>query len=80
MSTVQRGVSSVVLRCTKDREEYVTRQARWVDFGNDYETLDLEYVERGMWAFTLRRLRVVPYERARFTIAATRSSGDLVTS
>ena len=40
-----------VLRYTKDWEEYVTRQARWVDFANDYKTLDLSYMESVMWAF-----------------------------
>ncbi len=40
-----------VLRYTKDWEEYVTRQARWVDFDNDYKTLDLTYMESVMWAF-----------------------------
>src|SRR5687768_36421 len=40
-----------VLRYTKDWEEYVTRQARWVDFQNDYKTLDLPYMESVMWAF-----------------------------
>ncbi len=40
-----------VLRYTKDWERYVTRQARWVDFANDYKTLDLDYMESVMWAF-----------------------------
>jgi len=40
-----------VLRYTRDWEEYVTRQARWVDFANDYKTLDLSYMESVMWAF-----------------------------
>ena len=40
-----------VLRFTDDWEDYVTRQARWVDFHNDYKTLDLEYMESVMWAF-----------------------------
>jgi isoleucyl-tRNA synthetase len=40
-----------VLRYTSDWEEYVTRQARWVDFENDYKTLDLSYMESVMWAF-----------------------------
>jgi isoleucyl-tRNA synthetase len=40
-----------VLRYTKDWEEYVTRQARWVDFENDYKTLDLPYMESVLWAF-----------------------------
>ena len=42
---------SSVLRYTSDWEEYVTRQARWVDFANDYKTLDLPYMESVMWAF-----------------------------
>ncbi|HEY6739024.1 MAG TPA: isoleucine--tRNA ligase, partial [Actinopolymorphaceae bacterium] len=40
-----------VLRYTRDWERYVTRQARWVDFENDYKTLDLTYMESVMWAF-----------------------------
>jgi isoleucyl-tRNA synthetase len=40
-----------VLRYTQDWQEYVTRQARWVDFANDYKTLDLPYMESVMWAF-----------------------------
>ncbi len=40
-----------VLRYTHEWQEYVTRQARWVDFDNDYKTLDLPYMESVMWAF-----------------------------
>ncbi|RSM52713.1 isoleucine--tRNA ligase, partial [Actinoplanes sp. ATCC 53533] len=40
-----------VLTYTKDWERYVTRQARWVDFDNDYKTLDPDYMESVMWAF-----------------------------
>ena len=40
-----------VLRYTGEWERYVTRQARWVDFDNDYKTLDLDYMESVMWAF-----------------------------
>jgi isoleucyl-tRNA synthetase len=40
-----------VLKYTKDWERYVTRQARWVDFDNDYKTLDLDYMESVLWAF-----------------------------
>ena len=40
-----------VLRYTSEWERYVTRQARWVDFENDYKTLDLPYMESVMWAF-----------------------------
>ncbi len=40
-----------VLQFTDDWRDYVTRQARWVDFDNDYKTLDLSYMESVMWAF-----------------------------
>ncbi len=40
-----------VLRYTNEWRDYVTRQARWVDFDNDYKTLDLDFMESVMWAF-----------------------------
>ncbi len=40
-----------VLRYTQEWQDYVTRQARWVDFEHDYKTLDLDYMESVMWAF-----------------------------
>lgn len=40
-----------VLRYTDEWQRYVTRQARWVDFENDYKTLDTPYMESVMWAF-----------------------------
>ena len=40
-----------VLRYTDEWQRYVERQARWVDFGHDYKTLDLDYMESVMWAF-----------------------------
>ena len=40
-----------VLRYTDEWQRYVTRQARWVDFSNDYKTLDASYMESVMWAF-----------------------------
>ncbi|MFM8945333.1 MAG: isoleucine--tRNA ligase [Actinomycetota bacterium] len=40
-----------VLRYTSEWQRYVTRQARWVDFENDYKTLDTPYMESVMWAF-----------------------------
>ena len=60
---------SSVLRYTHEWERYVTRQARWVDFENDYKTLDLPYMESVMWAFktlwdkglVYEGYRVLPY-------------------
>lgn len=42
---------SSVMRYTAEWESYVTRQARWVDFADDYKTMDLPYMESVMWAF-----------------------------
>ena len=58
-----------VLRYTGEWQEYVTRQARWVDFENDYKTLDLTFMESVMWAFgtlydkglAYEGYRVLPY-------------------
>ncbi|QPR40319.1 isoleucine--tRNA ligase [Brevibacterium casei] len=58
-----------VLRYTKEWEEYVTRQGRWVDFDNDYKTLDVNYMESVIWAFkqlwdkglVYEGYRVLPY-------------------
>jgi len=40
-----------VLKYTNEWQAYVTRQARWVDFDNDYKTLDLPFMESVIWAF-----------------------------
>src|SRR3954447_1219454 len=40
-----------VFRYTNEWRRYVERQARWVDFDNDYKTLDPTYMESVMWAF-----------------------------
>ena len=58
-----------VLKYTSNWEETVTRQARWVDFDNDYKTMDLPYMESVMWAFKqlwdkgllYEAYRVMPY-------------------
>ena len=58
-----------VLRYTKEWEDYVTRQARWVDFDGDYKTLDPTYMESVIWAFkslydkglAYQGYRVLPY-------------------
>ena len=60
---------SNVLKFTKEWESYVTRQARWVDFDNDYKTLNVEFMESVIWAFkqlhekglTYQGFRVLPY-------------------
>ena len=58
-----------VLRYTNEWRAYVTRQARWVDFDNDYKTLDLSFMESVIWVFkqlwdkglAYEGVRVLPY-------------------
>lgn len=58
-----------VLKYTDEWRDYVTRQARWVDFDNDYKTLDVDFMESVMWAFKelhdkgliYQGFRVLPY-------------------
>lgn len=58
-----------VLRFTDDWHAYVRRLGRWVDFDDDYRTMDQTYMESVMWAFKelynkgliYEGERVVPY-------------------
>ncbi|MBT2523395.1 isoleucine--tRNA ligase [Arthrobacter sp. ISL-28] len=58
-----------VMKYANEWQAYVTRQARWVDFDNDYKTLNVEYMESVLWAFkqlhekglTYNGYRVLPY-------------------
>lgn len=58
-----------VMKYADEWKDYVTRQARWVDFENDYKTLNVEYMESVIWAFkqlhekglTYNGYRVLPY-------------------
>jgi isoleucyl-tRNA synthetase len=60
---------SSVMRYTNEWEDYVTRQARWVDFEHDYKTMDTSYMESVLWAFktlydkglVYESYRVMPY-------------------
>ena len=51
-----------VLKYTEDWRSYVTRQARWVDFDNDYKTLDQNYTESVLWAFKELHTKGLIYE------------------
>src|SRR5690606_9661093 len=51
-----------VLHYTQEWEDYVTRQARWVDFANDYKTLDVTFMESVIWAFSELYKKGLAYE------------------
>jgi isoleucyl-tRNA synthetase len=58
-----------VMEYTGEWREYVTRQARWVDFEHDYRTMNADYMESVMWSFkqvydkgwVYEGFRVLPY-------------------
>ena len=58
-----------VMKYTGEWRDYVTRQARWVDFEHDYRTMNPDYMESVIWAFkqlydkglVYEGFRVLPY-------------------
>jgi isoleucyl-tRNA synthetase/very-short-patch-repair endonuclease len=63
---------SSVMKYTAEWEYYVNRQGRWVDFKNDYKTMDKNFMESCLWAFkelwnkglVYESMRVMPYSWA----------------
>lgn len=59
----------IVQRYTKEWEKTVTRLGRWIDFENDYKTMDPEFMESVWWVFktmfdkglVYRGYKVMPY-------------------
>lgn len=42
---------NIVMRYSKEWESIVTRMGRWIDFENDYKTLDPTFMESVWWVF-----------------------------
>ena len=69
IETFNEACRESVLRYTHEWQDYVHRQARWVDFEHDYKTLDVGYMESVLWAFkrlydkglVYEGFRVLPY-------------------
>ncbi|WP_348787599.1 isoleucine--tRNA ligase [Leifsonia sp. NPDC080035] len=62
LAAFNQAAKDSVLRYTREWQEYVTRQARWVDFDNDYKTLDTSYMESVIWAFKQLHEKGLAYE------------------
>ncbi len=68
-----------VMQYRNEWEAYVNRQARWVDFANDYKTMDTDYMESVLWAFAqlykkgliYEGFKVMPYSWAAETVLST---------
>ncbi len=53
---------SIVMRYSKEWEKTVTRMGRWIDFQNDYKTLDPEFMESVWWVFKQLHLKGLVYK------------------
>ncbi|KAF8236536.1 hypothetical protein L208DRAFT_1357299 [Tricholoma matsutake] len=59
----------IVMRYSQEWRQTVERMGRWIDFDNDYKTLNISFMESVWWAFSelfkkglvYRGLRVMPY-------------------
>ncbi|CAA2997309.1 isoleucine--tRNA ligase, cytoplasmic-like [Olea europaea var. sylvestris] len=60
---------SIVTRYVQEWEKTVVRMGRWIDFKNDYKTMDLNFMESVWWVFSqlfqkglvYRGFKVMPY-------------------
>ncbi|WOK99491.1 isoleucine--tRNA ligase, cytoplasmic [Canna indica] len=60
---------SIVTRYVKEWEEVITRTGRWIDFKNDYKTMNIKFMESVWWVFAqlwkkdlvYRGFKVMPY-------------------
>ncbi|WJX44971.1 isoleucine--tRNA ligase [Trifolium repens] len=60
---------SIVTRYVSEWEKVITRTGRWIDFKNDYKTMDLNFMESVWWVFSqlyakglvYKGFKVMPY-------------------
>ncbi|XP_061990360.1 isoleucine--tRNA ligase, cytoplasmic [Rosa rugosa] len=60
---------SIVTRFVEEWEKVITRTGRWIDFRNDYKTMDLKFMESVWWVFAqiydkglvYKGFKVMPY-------------------
>jgi len=62
IATFNEKARSSVLEYTREWQDYVTRQARWVDFARGYKTLDTSFMESVLWAFKTLYDKGLAYE------------------
>ncbi|GKV22091.1 hypothetical protein SLEP1_g31990 [Rubroshorea leprosula] len=75
---------SIVTRYVEEWETIVTRTGRWIDFKNDYKTMDLKFMESVWWVFAqlyekglvYRGFKVMPYSTGCKTPLSNFEAGD----
>ena len=66
----------IVMRYSKEWENVITRFARWIDFKNDYKTMDITFMESVWYVFkqlfekgvVYRGRKIMPYYNACTTV------------
>mmetsp|Transcript_3680 Transcript_3680/g.6815 ORF Transcript_3680/g.6815 Transcript_3680/m.6815 type:complete len:1171 (-) Transcript_3680:166-3678(-) len=74
---------SIVTRYTSEWVSTVTRLGRWIDFENDYKTMDVSFMESVWWVFgqlhakglVYRGYKVMPYSTACGTVLSNFEAG-----
>ncbi|THH01142.1 hypothetical protein EW026_g1502 [Hermanssonia centrifuga] len=75
---------SIVMRYSSEWRATVERMGRWIDFDNDYKTLNLPFMESVWWAFNelfkkglvYRGLKVMPYSTGCLTPLSNFEAGQ----
>lgn len=61
----------IVMRCAAQWEEIVNRFGRWIDFENDYKTMDLSFMESVWWVFKQTYEKQLVYRGSRVMPVST---------
>jgi len=78
-----RRCREIVMTYSKEWEEIVGRFGRWIDFKNDYKTMDCNYMESVWWTFkqiynkglVYRGARIMPFSTACNTVLSNFEAG-----
>ncbi len=71
------GCSRLVFKYVDEWEGAVNRQGRWVDFKNDYKTLDRDFMESVLWAFKTLHDKGLVYKGSRVLAYCSRCETPL---
>ena len=74
----------IVMRYSKEWEKTVNRFGRWIDFENDYKTMDKNYMESVWWTFkqvfnkdlVYRGTKIMPFSTACNTVLSNFEAGS----
>ncbi|OAY51886.1 hypothetical protein MANES_04G040600v8 [Manihot esculenta] len=75
---------SIVTRYVEEWEKVITRTGRWIDFRNDYKTMDLKFMESVWWVFSqlyekglvYKGFKVMPYSTGCKTVLSNFEAGQ----